>query len=262
MRVISCIAGDLASRGMGRGSLGWVTTVLVIENDPTDDIRRLGDWLTEAGLELEIRRPYLGDELPETLDGYAAFIVLGGEQSAYDPISWFPRVESLLRKAVRYRVPTLGVCLGGQLLAQALGGRVERSEYGLEIGARLVGKRDIAASDPLFGPIPFAPDVIQYHSDEITALPAGAVLLAASTYYPHQAFRAGDSAWGLQFHIEPDTAMFAGWVAKWEDADELVAAVDAVQDDVEEVWRPFAHRFAALARGELQTRPELPLLGG
>jgi GMP synthase-like glutamine amidotransferase len=236
---------------------------LVIENDPTDDIRRLGDWLTAAGLELSVLRPHAGEPLPQSLDGFAALIVMGGEQSAYDTgVQWFPRVESLLRKAVRYRVPTLGVCLGGQLLAQALGGRVEESEQGLEIGAKLVAKRDIAAEDPLFGPIPFAPDVIQYHSDEITALPAAAVLLAASTHYPHQAFRAGDRAWGLQFHIETDTSMFASWAEGLDGAEELVAAVDERQEDVREVWQPFAARFADLALGRSVggIRPSLPLV--
>ncbi len=253
----------------GPVSLGGVTKALVVENDPTDDVRRLGGWLTEVGLELEVVRPYAGDELPEVLDGYEAFIVLGGEQSAYPGedgspgAPWFPRLESLLRKAVRYRVPTLGICLGGQLLAQATGGRVEPSRAGLEIGAKLVAKRDAAADDVLFGAVPFAPDVVQYHRDEITELPAGAVLMAASPRYPHQAFRVGDLAWGTQFHVETDTAMFADWVAEREDAEELIAAVDAVQADVEEVWRPFAHRFADVASGRLSAERErrsLPLL--
>ncbi len=242
-------------------------TALVVENDPTDDVCRLGEWLTEAGLELEVRRPHAGDELPEDLEGYRAFVVLGGEQDAYPAedgtpgAPWFPRLESLLRKAVRGRVPTLGVCLGGQLLAQAHGGRVQRSAAGPEIGARLVAKRDIAASDPLFGPIPFAPDVIQYHLDEITALPLNAVLLAASPRYPYQAFRIGDRAWGTQFHIETDVEMFAGWVAKLDNADALVAGVELAQEDVREVWQPFAHRFAELALGRLPTPRELPILG-
>ncbi|HEX6684833.1 MAG TPA: type 1 glutamine amidotransferase [Candidatus Limnocylindrales bacterium] len=238
------------------------STALVVENDPTDDIRRLGGWLTDAGLQLEVKRPYAGEELPETLDGYAALIVLGGAQSAYQTVDWFPRLESLLRKAVRHRVPTLGICLGGQLLAQALGGRVEQSPSGLEIGAKLVAKRDIAAGDPLFGPIPFAPDVIQHHSDEITILPAGAVLLAASTHYPHQAFRAGDRAWGIQFHIETDTETFAAWTEGLEGAEELVAEVDERQEDVREVWQPFARRFADLALGKAtgDSHTHLPLI--
>ncbi|MET7671165.1 DUF3418 domain-containing protein, partial [Micromonospora luteifusca] len=117
-----------------------MATALVIENDPTNDARRLGEWLTEAGLELWVVRPHAGDELPADLEGYAALVVLGGEQQAY-PLPdgspgapWFPAVEGLLRKAVRYRVPTLAVCLGAQLLATAHAGLVERSPSGPEIG--------------------------------------------------------------------------------------------------------------------------------
>lgn len=254
-----------------------MATALVIENDPTDDLRRLGGWLIEAGLRLAVIRAHRGEDLPDDLDGYDALIVLGGEQSAYPGgdgapgAAWFPKLESLLRKAVRHRVPTLGICLGGQLLAQAHGGTVERSPAGPELGARLVARRDIAEQDQLWAAVPFAPDVIQWHYDEITELPIGATLLAASTRYPHQAFRIGDRAWGTQFHVECDTAMFAGWVA--DNADwlidegfdpvDLVEGVTAAQDDVREVWQPFAHRFAELVQGRLpeqDIRRSLPLL--
>jgi GMP synthase-like glutamine amidotransferase len=243
-----------------------VDTALVIENDPSDDARRLGEWLTEAGLRLDVLRPYAGDALPDGLDGYAALVVLGGEQSAYPPRApWFDDLEGLLRKATRHGVPTLGVCLGGQLLATAHGGVVERSAAGPEIGPALVGRRDAAEADPLFRYVPLAPDVLQWHLDEITELPAGAVLLAASTRYPHQAFRLGERAWGLQFHIECDTAMIADWarsVPEGYDAEDVIAACDAVMVDVEEVWQPFAARFAALALGELRdVRRPLPILG-
>jgi GMP synthase-like glutamine amidotransferase len=256
---------------------------LVIENDPTDDARRLGEWLTEGGLELVELRAHTGEAIPDDLDGYAAVVVLGGEQDAFTAADgtpgapWFPALERLLRKAVRHRVPTLAVCLGGQLLATAHAGTVERSPAGPEIGPKLVARRDVAVKDPLFAEVPFAPDVLQWHRDEITRLPPGAVLLAASTHYPHQAFRLGPAAWGLQFHIECDTAMFAGWAADGAgtlaelgmDPAELVRAVDAAMGDLEEVWRPFAHRFAAVALGGVglpgePVRPahiELPLLG-
>jgi GMP synthase-like glutamine amidotransferase len=260
-----------------------VGTALVIENDPSDDLRRLGEWLTEAGLELTVVRPYAGDPLPEALDEHLALIVLGGDQSAYpnadgDPgAPWFPAVEGLLRKAVRHHVPTLGVCLGGQLLATAHGGLVERSTSGPEIGPGLVGRRDTADGDPLFRYVPLLPDVVQWHSDEITELPLGAVLLAASSRYPHQAFRLGDRAWGLQFHIECDADMIAAWtrtdVAALDelgyDAEAVVVATAEILADVEEVWQPFAARFAALALGTLPnadipnpgTIRTLPLLG-
>jgi GMP synthase-like glutamine amidotransferase len=252
-----------------------VSTALVIENDPTDDIRRLGEWLTDAGLELVTVRPYGGDELAGDLEGYDALVVLGGEQHAYPghdgapAAPWLPACESLLRKAVRHRVPTLAVCLGAQLLATAHGGTVAPAAAGPEIGPTLVARRDAAERDPLFVHVPFLPDVIAWHHDEITELPHGAVLLAASTHYPHQAFRLGPAAWGVQFHIEPDPDMVARWAASngellarlGLDAAQVVAATEAVMDDIAEVWQPFAARFAALARGELTTRTGLPVIG-
>jgi GMP synthase-like glutamine amidotransferase len=253
---------------------------LVIENDPSDDIRRLGDWLTGAGLALETVRPHAGDPLPDALDGYAALVVMGGAQNAYPGADgrpaepWFPALEGLLRKAVRYEVATLAVCLGGQLLASAHGGTVERSPSGPEVGPRLVAKRDAAEKDPLWAPVPMAPDVLQWHRDEITELPLGATLLAASTHYPNQAFRLGTRAWGIQFHIECDEAMVADWAATGQsvlddlgyDAEVVVDACNLIMLDLQEAWQPFAERFAAVARGDLATGPsggprQLPLLG-
>src|SRR2546430_938765 len=204
------------------------------------------------------------------LDDYAALVVMGGEQSAYpgpdgrSGSAWFPALEGLLRKAVRYEVATLAVCLGAQLLATAHAGTVERSPTGPEIGPRLVARRDAAERDPLWAPVPLTPDVLQWHHDEITELPIGATLLAASTYYPHQAFRLGSRAGGVQFHPECDADMIAAWAAETGVDPEIVDACTAVLPDLEEVWQPFAARFAAIALGTLTTGPgwELPLLPG
>ncbi|HEY1484898.1 MAG TPA: type 1 glutamine amidotransferase [Micromonosporaceae bacterium] len=254
------------------GSDGGVTA-LVVENDPTDDIRRLGEWLTEGGLTLEVCRPYRGEALPATLDGYAALIILGGDQHAYpdehgEPgAPWFPALESLLRKAVRFKIATLGICLGGQLLAAAHGGVIARSASGPEFGAGLVARRDAAETDPIWRYVPFVPDVLQWHYDEIVQLPRNATLLAASTRYPHQAFRLGERAWGTQFHIECDVDMIAEWAATntdlGADADDVVEECAAIMDDIADVWQAFALRFAAVAKGELSTTPirTLPLAG-
>ena len=260
-----------------------MSTALVVENDPSDPPARLAEWLTEADLPLTVVRPHAGDELPETLDEYLALVVLGGDQDAYPAADgtpgapWFPRLEGLLRKAVRGRVPTLGVCLGAQLLATAHGGLVERSTSGPEIGPGLVGRRDAADTDPLFKYVPLLPDVIQWHRDEITELPLNAVLLAASIRYPYQAFLIGDRAWGVQFHLECDLEMIERWTASdaatlaelGYDPEAVVAATAVALADVEEVWQPFAARFAALALGTLPdadipdagTGRTLPLLG-
>lgn len=239
----------------------------MIETDPTDDIRRLGEWLTEAGLRLRIVRPHAGDPLPQELTGYQALVLLGRERPGAAPP---PGTESLLRKAVRQRVATLAIGRGAQLLATAHAGEVAPAADGPEYGPRLVARRDVAEADPLFARVPFSPDVIQWHEDEITELPAGAVLLAASTRSPHQAFRLGAVAWGLQFHIEADLDMVAGWAAAAADRlrahgldpDLLVAAAEEVMGLLTDVWQPFAARFAAVARGEMSTtgRPDLPLI--
>lgn len=247
--------------------------LLVVENDPSDDARRLGRWLAEAGLELVTLRPHAGDALPSTLDGWDGVLVMGGGQDAYPapdgtPAAWwYPALIDLLITAVTTRVPTLGICLGGQLLVQAMGGKVEPSRNGPEVGAFLVARRDAAARDPLFAGVPFTPDVYQWHVDEISRLPPGAVLLAAASNMPHQAFRIGERAWGTQFHIECDLDMLTAWAADDHglldeygvDADAMLARCAAVLDDVEDAWRPFAERFAALVRG-LQGSMPLPVI--
>jgi len=237
-----------------------VTSVLVLQHSPGEGPALLGQWLQEAGLTLDIVRAYDGDAVPATAEGLAALLVLGGPMSAYDDETgrpsapWIPATKALLRDAVRTNLPTLGVCLGGQLLAEACGGRVRRGEAGPEIGPGLVSKRDDAQDDPLFGPVPITPDVAQWHWDEIVELPPGAQLLASSPRYMNQAFRVGERAWGVQFHIETTPEMLARWGRDDPDAlqlrgltpERLAARVEAVQEDFEQIWRPFASRFAGL----------------
>jgi GMP synthase-like glutamine amidotransferase len=234
-------------------------TALVVQHSPGGPPARLGEWLASAGLLLDVRTPYDSSALP-ALDGYAALVVLGGPMGAHDDgvAPWLPVTRVLLREAVGTGVPVLGVCLGAQLLAAALGGQVRRGSDGPEVGPGLVAKRDVAADDRLFRSVPFTPDVVHWHWDEISELPAGATLLASSTRYPHQAFRVGERAWGLQFHVETTPEIVRRWAA--EDAGPLasegydVAAaaerwdLDALHADLAEVWSPFARRFAELAR--------------
>lgn len=233
-------------------------TALVIQHSPTEPPGRLREWLFEAGVLSEVAEPYLDRELPPTLDGFAALVVLGGGMSVHDDViaPWLPRTRELLRAAVAAGLPTLGICLGAELLAEACGGRVTQGAEGPEIGPALVAKRDVAAADPLFGPVPFTPDVFQWHYDGVAVLPPGAVLLASSPRFPTQAFRLGDAAWGLQFHIETTPDMVRRWAK--DDADQLVeygidasrvlARLDEAHADIAEVWQPFTHRFAELVR--------------
>lgn len=225
---------------------------LVIQHSPTEGPGLLGDWLTGAGLALDILRPYSGARVPADLSGYAALIVLGGSMAAWedDVAPWLPATRALLRAAVDTGLPTLGVCLGSQLLAVACDGRVERGAAGPEYAGCEVRIRPDAADDPLLGPVPTGPNrlvpVVQWHSDAVTGLPPRAVVLADSPAYSTQAFRVGNRAWGLQFHIETTPEM----VARWAEADGVEVDLAALPD-LAPLWQPLAARFAALARSSV-----------
>jgi GMP synthase-like glutamine amidotransferase len=241
-----------------------VARLLVVVPSDTDPPARLGAWLAQAGLELDERRPGAGDELPATLDGFDGLLVLGGPQSAMDDEATSPElvgVRRLLAQALEADVPTLAVCLGAQLLAEVGGGHVRKGIEGPEVGATLVAKRDAADADPLFGPLPMTPDVIQFHHDEIAELPRGATLLASSPMYPHQAFRVGRRVYGVQFHIETTPEIVEEWAtrdvvgvaASPFDRETICARAAAVHPDLEEVWAPFAGRFAELVHTAART---------
>jgi GMP synthase-like glutamine amidotransferase len=229
-----------------------VTRALCITHTESEHPGHLATWLPEAGLDLDVREPWRGDELPASLEGYQALVVMGGPQQAYDDGSapWLTHTKELLREAVDTGLPAFGVCLGAQLLAEAAGGRVEPGEHGPELGARLVAKRDLAGNDPLFWDLPLSPPVVQWHWDAVVQLPPSSTLLMSSTTYPHQAFRVGDKAWGIQFHVEADPDMVTRWAASAADVPDglLDRTIDEL-DEVAEVWGEVLRRFARLAVG-------------
>ena len=228
---------------------------LVVQNSRSEDAGLLGGWLRAAGVSLQSMHPYAGDALPGDPCSWSGVVVMGGPMDAWDDEAcpWLPATRALLADAVAAEVPTLGVCLGAQLLALACGGEVRRGRDGPEFGAQTVRLLPEAASDPLLsgqaGDVP----VVQWHSDEVARLPAGACRLAAADPY-EQAFRVGTSAWGLQFHIETPVGM----VRRWAAADEAVlraaglapaAVVEGVTRlNLARTWEPAARRFAALVR--------------
>lgn len=241
--------------------------LLVIQPDEQDPIGPLGDWLTEAGAELAIATPI---NLPDSLDGYAGLVCLGGHMGANDDADypWLADVRRLLSSAVTTNTPALAICLGAQLLAVALGGRVTKAPDGPEVGPLLVAKRDVGWNDPLFADLPFMPDVMQFHSDLIVDLPPSASLLAASTLYQNQAFRVGRSVYGLQFHIETTVELVEEWAANNPDTAEFARPGELEHDrlvqahaDLADTWRPFAAHFVRLVSGELAPASSpLPLI--
>lgn len=242
--------------------------ILVVQPAADDPVGTVGEWMVEAGAELTLCAAFR-EPVPKSLDGYDGLVVLGGGMGALDDVEhpWLADVRALLAGAVSKQLPTLAICLGAQLLAAAVGGRTGKMSNGPEAGAGLVAKRDAAVEDPLWGPMPFTPDVIQFHSDEVHTLPSGAVLLASSPQCANQAFRLGPRCYAVQFHIETTPDVVAAWV----DSDPEIAAsarrgtldeahVAKVHEDIAETWQPFVQRFVGLVTGEITTVPRLPLV--
>lgn len=242
----------------------------VIEHDATCPLDRFADWLTDPvegrpAVELRVLRPWAGDPVPAVDEVGAGLVVLGGPGHAYDDTGspWLRRTRTLLADAVVVGVPTLGICLGAQLLAVASGGRVQvAAPPGREAGVIDVHPRPEAARDALLGHLaadvpadhPLTGGVLlsmpSMHADAVVDLPAGAVWLASSRLYPYQAFRVGTAAWGVQFHPEVGAEVFTAWAQTYDDVDAavVVAELAARRDEVEVGGRALAHRFAELAQ--------------
>ena len=238
-----------------------ISPLLVVQNAADDPPARLGAWLTEAGIELDVREVFAGAALPADLGGHSGLLVLGGGMGAHDDAEapWLSAVRDLLRTAARDEVPTLAICLGAQLLTVALGGEVIVGPAGPELGAQLIAKRAASATDALFRELPITPDVLQWHFDVISRLPSGAVLLATSPLYEFQAYRVGRVCWALQPHIETTAEIIRDWAESDRDRvdadiDALLRRSDSAHVDIEETWQPFAQRFAEVLRDPSSVR--------
>lgn len=241
--------------------------LLVIEIDRADPVGRLGQWLADAGLELDVRRLAGSDTdqvIPQTLDDVAGLLVLGGGPDSGPDGGGASAVRPLLREAISSERPTLAIGRGAEELAAAHGGRAGPDSGEPEYGPELIAKRAAAATDPLFGPMPITPDVIQWHAGAISTLPPAAVQLASAPACDLQAFRLGRLAWGLQFHIETEPE----WIHAWAEADAgvldgydieaMLSRSDAVHADIAEVWRPFAASFAEIVEDPAAVSPAHP----
>ncbi len=172
----------------------------------------IADALSRTGVDVEVALVADGAP-PARLSGFNGLVVMGGPMSASSDEGFPTRAGelALLHEALSRSLPTLGVCLGAQLLAVAAGAKVVRGMAGPEIGWGQVRLSPQARSDPLFCHVGPELAVLHWHS-ETFSLPPGAVHLASSPVYRNQAFRLGDAAWGLQFHLEVDAGAVGAFV--------------------------------------------------
>jgi GMP synthase (glutamine-hydrolysing) len=201
----------------GRANGGTPSVAILVAGQTLPDIaRRRGDFerfiRTRAaagpGVRWATRDLRGGAPLPGPRDA-DAFIMTGSSSSVTERAPWMLRAEELLRQIVAARVPFLGICFGHQMLAQALGGEVQRNPLGREIGTVRLARR---ADDPLFAGLPRAFDVHETHVDAVVRPPPGAEILATTALDPAAAFRLGTRAHGVQFHPEIDADIMRGYV--------------------------------------------------
>jgi GMP synthase (glutamine-hydrolysing) len=233
--------------------------ILVVQPELDDPPHLFGTWLEEAGCTLEVCHPYAGDPVP-TLDGYAGLLVMGGAMGANDDesLEWIGPVKELIRDAVAEDVPTLGICLGHQLMGSALGGRVTPNPRGQQVGLLDVGWTDEARDDRLFNGLATPRRGVQWNYDLVVEPPPGTVVLARTGDGEIQVARYAARAWGVQLHPEVDETIVGSWVTDSErteladrglDADRLIVDIKDARAELDRAWAPLAAGFADVALG-------------
>lgn len=188
--------------------------VLVLQHLDVEHPGVFRDFLREDGISWDTVELDRGEQIPD-LDPYDVMIVMGGPQDTWqeDQFPWLAPEKAAIRRFVaEMGRPYLGLCLGHQLLADALGGAVGPGARP-EVGALTISKTEAGRADPFLVGVPDPIEVLQWHGAEVKTLPHGAVHLARSDVCEFQAFRYGKHAYGLQCHVEATSDTVADWAA-------------------------------------------------
>jgi GMP synthase (glutamine-hydrolysing) len=232
--------------------------VLVVQHQELCPPGWVGEWLTDEGLRLDVRHPYAGDHLPADLSEHEGLLVLGGQMGANDDdeYAWLSPTKGLFRWGAEHAVPVLGICLGHQLAAVALGGEVVVNGAGARRGVLETSWSDGTADDPLLGAC--APTAVYWHHDVVTRLPEGTQVLARSHTGELLAARYAPTVWGVQCHPEAGPDIVTAWAAKDRalatsarevaEVEAALAAVIEAQESLGLGWRPLAAGFAEQVR--------------
>ncbi len=243
--------------------------LLVIQHEDECPPGWFGEWLEAVGVGLHVVAAHRGASVPRAVTGYDGLVVLGGEMGANDDdrFPWLAPTRLLVAETVAEGVPFLGVCLGHQLAAVALGGTVAPNPEGIATGLTPVVLTEAGGADPLLGAVRSGDLAVQWNEDIVTALPPGAAVLATAADGSVQAARFGPRAWGVQFHPEVSPEIFDSWTVAGPKADEpradgvdivfAATAVRAARAQLRRAWRPLAERFARVV-GAARDRSTVP----
>ena len=215
--------------------------IAIFRFSKTEGPAHFAEWLDRASLPWTLIAVDEGQAIPADPAQFSGIGMMGGPMSATDALPWIEPLSALLRDAVARRVPVIGHCLGGQLLAQALGARVQRTGTP-EIGWIDVETTDVAAERTWFGGhARFTP--FQWHYD-VFELPPGAVRVLTNRFNPNQGYVIDDRHIGFQCHIEMTQDLVETWCLTG--ADEIAAPSSPMRHSREQILRDMPERLTAL----------------
>ena len=201
--------------------------VLIVQHAQHEHPAAMRRALESQGIATLWLHPYRGESYPN-VEEISGVISLGGPMGANDESEhpWISREIELLKKSVALQLPVVGICLGGQMLARALGSKVEKHKTA-EVGWFPIELTPAGILDPIVGAAGERPTVYHWHEDTFH-LPTDAVLLAQSQVCERQAFRLGNKIYGFQFHPEADHQLVLEWLS-----------VSGIEDDIHAVRTEF-----------------------
>jgi len=215
--------------------------LLIVKHVEVEGPGLIEDCLKQEKIPFQVLCLESGLHLPK-LDNLTHIVFLGGPMNVYeeDRYPFLIEEDLFIKEAIQRGKSILGICLGAQLIAKALGAKVFKASV-KEIGWYDVSLTRIGSIDPFFSHLPRTFPVFQWHGDTFE-IPHGAVLIATSSVVPHQAFRYGDNAYGLQFHLEVTQDIIREWMESYE-------------EEFEEPHPPFLSKQQILAETQAKIEP-------
>ncbi len=215
--------------------------VLAFRHVPFEHLGLIAPELEKHGIRFDYIDLWRNPDIDPPVADADGLIFMGGPMSVNDNLDWLRREERFIAQAVSRQKPVLGICLGAQLVAKALGARVYQNNV-KEIGWREVWWTEEGWRDPLLSGIPSPQPVFHWHGETFD-LPAGAELLAYSSDCRNQAFRVGNNVYGLQFHLEVTAEMISCWCEE-----------DANEGDMREITEPVDPRLHSASTASLSSQ--------